>query len=143
MSPQTPQVYHGSESEHRVYWIPIWDENAAQPHRTSPGLLAYTGEVIGFKHTPCPPWCHAPAPIGRGFIMATPMFTFAMLVAVSVVFGLGAIPWMKIIIGSLLGIPAGFGLGYLYYLGSHSAIEHFDIALSRSKLLDEFKKSAR
>lgn len=141
MSVQKP--YHGSDEERRIYWIPIWDESSAQGHRAGPSLLAYTGEVIGFKHTPCPPWCHAPAPIGRGFIMATPVFTFAMLVAVSLVFGLGAIPWVKIIIGSLLGIPAGFGLGYLYYLGSHSAIQHFDIALGRNKLLDALKQSGR
>ncbi len=138
MSLQTP--HHGSDEERRIYWIPIWDEASAQGHRAAPSVLAYTSEVIGLKHTPCPPWCHAPAPIGRGFIMATPVFTFAMLVAVSVVFGLGAIPWVKIIVGSLLGIPAGFGLGYLYYLGSHSAIQHFEIALGRKQLLDEVNK---
>ncbi len=140
------QIYHGSHDENhgsRIYWVPILDESAAQPHRASPGFFRYMGEVVGLKHTPCPPWCHAPAPIGRGFLMATPVFTFAMLLATSFVFGLGAIPWVKIIIGSLLGIPGGFGLGYLYYLGSHSAIQHFDIALGRNKLLEEIKKHGR
>ncbi len=143
----SPQTYHGDLDENsggRIYWIPIWNESSAQPHRAGPGLFAYMGEVIGLKHTPCPPWCHAPAPIGRGFIMATPAYTFLILLAASFIFSPeGAIPWMKIIIGSLLGIPGGFGLGYLYYLGSHSAIEHFDIALGRNKLLDEIKPRGR
>lgn len=140
----SPQTYHGDHDENsgsKIYWVPILSESSAQSHRASPGLFAFMSEVIGFKHTPCPPWCHAPAPIGRGFLMATPAYTFLILLAASFIFSpAAAIPWMKIIVGSLLAIPAGFGVGYLYYLGSHSAIEHFDLALSREKLQEEIKK---
>lgn len=143
----SPQSYHGNHDEDsgsRVYWVPILSESPAQPHRASSGLFAYVGEVIGYKHTPCPPWCHFAAPIGRGFLLATPSYTFLILLAASFIFAPEAvIPWVKIILGSLLGIPAGLGVGYLYYLGSHSAIEHFDLALSREKLQEEIEKHGR
>ncbi len=131
------EVMHGGSL---TYWVPIQDEHAAKSRHKSSGFFSYMGEVVGLKHTPCPPWCHAPAPIGRGFLMAVPAYTFLILLAASFIFSVGAIPWLKIIIGSLLGIPGGFGLGYLYYLGSHTAIPHFDIALSREKLHEEIEK---
>lgn len=139
----SPHIKHDENGNSKVYWVPIQNESPAQPRHDSLGFISYASEVVGLKHTPCPPWCHSPTPIGRGFIMATPVFTFAILLTVSIILGTGAIPWLKIIIGSLLGIPGGFGLGYLYYIGSHSAIEHFDLAVSREQLNEEIDKRRR